>query len=113
MNTLKHAAIAAGMLAAAGQLGEVRVITISTSPLLNTFTSYISPRSYTFTGISGSNTVFSTSITASLVCSSLIKRLTEGEFRVYLNKNEMGQHFRLLLTVTFGIVGIQALSACC
>lgn len=44
----------AGRLPATGQAGEVRVITTRTSPLVASFISYIRPRSYIFTGISGS-----------------------------------------------------------
>lgn len=44
----------AGRLPATGQAGDVRVIITSTSPFVASFMSYIKPRSYILTGISGS-----------------------------------------------------------
>ncbi len=43
-----------GKVPATGQAGEVKVITTSTSPFVASLISYIKPRSYIFTGISGS-----------------------------------------------------------
>ena len=57
-----------GIVPATGQLGLVKVILILISLLSFIFISYIKPKSYKLTGISGSITVFIHSIT----CSSLI-----------------------------------------
>ena len=53
--------LASMMKSAAGQLGAVSVMSITTSPSSCKSILYISPKSYTLTGISGSYTVFSIS----------------------------------------------------